>query len=257
MQYWLYSLAFLFILSSSTSLEGQTLPRDEYFNSEMNETAFDSLRWQQVISDIDYTEVNRSTRDEDFSNDTTSTNRRQATNFSSRNRNSSFWAFFFKVLLIGGLVATLVIVVANMMGNGRFGGPRSRKIKRGEALDPSILDNIEERIHETDLERWIREALEQENFALAIRLYYLAGIKELSLRRAIRWKKDKTNRDYLSELYNTSIYEKFREVTRIFERVWYGKGEITRTDYDALAPNFEEFVRVAGTFVKGNQTIKA
>ena len=48
---------------------------------------------------------------------------------------------------------------------------------------------FEEHIYESDLDRFIREATEQGNYALAIRLYYLAIIKELSLNRTILWKK--------------------------------------------------------------------
>ena len=92
------------------------------------------------------------------------------------------------------------------------------------------------------MERFLRQALEKEDYGLAVRLYYLAILKELSLKKAIKWKKDKTNRDYQRELRQTKFAEAFSEVTYIFERAWYGRSQLRESDYKQIEPKFQRFI---------------
>lgn len=101
------------------------------------------------------------------------------------------------------------------------------------------LDQVETNLHEADVEGFLQKALTEKDYRLAVRLYYLAIVKELSLKHAIEWKKDKTNGHYMNELRakkHPQIQE-FRNVTRIFEYVWY-----SNMDFDGK--KFEE-VRIA------------
>ena len=110
--------------------------------------------------------------------------------------------------------------------------PRNRLIARDGV--EITLDNLDEYLHETDLDRFLREALAQDNFPLAVRLYYLQIIKNLSEKNAIHWSREKTNRDYLREMRGHSSAENFREATQIYERVWYGNQRLTAEEYAAL-----------------------
>jgi len=81
--------------------------------------------------------------------------------------------------------------------------PRNRSISRdGTEI---TLANLDEYIHETDLDRFLREALAASNWPLAVRLYFLQTIKQLSEREAIVWSKEKTNRDYLREMRGHTV----------------------------------------------------
>lgn len=115
--------------------------------------------------------------------------------------------------------------------------PRNRQIAR-DGVEITI-DNVEQYLHESDLERFLREALEAGNFPLAIRLYYLQVIKRLSETGAIRWSREKTNRDYLRETRNHRSAEAFRATTRIYERVWYGNQSLDAPAYQQLEPSFK------------------
>jgi hypothetical protein len=95
------------------------------------------------------------------------------------------------------------------------------------------------------LERFIREAVDQQKYALAIRLYYLAIIKELSLSKLIKWKRDKTNWSYLNEVRTTALSQPFRETTRIFERVWYGEGTLDEKEFLSIKPKFDQLIKAA------------
>jgi hypothetical protein len=118
--------------------------------------------------------------------------------------------------------------------------PRNRQISR-DGVEITI-DNVEQYIHESDLDRFLREALAAGNYALAIRLYYLQTIKQLSETGAIRWSREKTNRDYLRETRTHRSAEAFRAATRIYERVWYGNQRIGEPDYRQLEPTFKNLL---------------
>lgn len=125
--------------------------------------------------------------------------------------------------------------------------PRDKKIGNRAAVGTLRLEDIEQNIHESDLDRFIREALQEKQYALAIRLYYLAILKELSLAKVIRWKRDKTNRQYLQEIKSTALSDSFAEATQIFEWAWYGSHQLTAKDYARLAPKFKAIVEQVRT----------
>ena len=126
---------------------------------------------------------------------------------------------------------------------GYEGFRRNKKITPSANAEAIDLEQIEENIHETDFERYIRQALESKQFALAIRLYYLHILNELSQLKHIKWKKDKTNRTYLNEMSSSPFNQSFRQLTLIFERVWYGNGELDEADFNALEPHFKTFLQ--------------
>jgi len=107
------------------------------------------------------------------------------------------------------------------------------------------IAHIEENWQESDLHDFIRQAVEQGDYAVATRLYYLAAIKQLIFTKKIKWQKDKTNGQYLSELRDTPLFEPFRELTHAFEAVWYGQKTISETGFAQLASRFESFLKLA------------
>ncbi|NNE29044.1 MAG: DUF4129 domain-containing protein [Saprospiraceae bacterium] len=58
----------------------------------------------------------------------------------------------------------------------------------------------------------------------------------------IRWKKDKTNRAYLRENKEPTRQSTFASLTLAFERIWYGRGEISKEQYQQLEPEFNSFI---------------
>lgn len=135
-------------------------------------------------------------------------------------------------------MAVIIAVAAIAYGIWRMlEAPRNRLIARdGVAI---TLDNLDDYLHETDLDRFLREALSQGNYPLAVRLYYLQIIKSLSGKSAIRWSREKTNRDYLREMRGHPLAEPFREATRIYERVWYGNQALSAEEFATLEPKLK------------------
>lgn len=147
-----------------------------------------------------------------------------------------------KLLIIIIAAVVLILLVRSLLG---LNNPKNKKIKN--KLSSVNLDQIEENIHEADLDDFIRQAIEEQHFALAIRLYYLAILKELSLKNFIHWKKDKTNKHYLSEMRQSPLSGSFREITLIFERIWYGDSPIHANEFQRLEPKFRGMVHQIST----------
>jgi len=205
------------------------------FAQAQDERAFDKTEWERVTKDIDYssdTAKERKKKDEK--------KREQggeAGGGSSRFFEGGNASGIMKFIIIVLAVVVVALLLRSLLGLNK---PKNKKIKKVQAID---LERIEENIHEANLDDFIRQALEQQNFALAIRLYYLAILKELSLKNTIHWKKDKTNKDYLREMRQSDLFGDFRELTAIFERVWYGESPIQAREFHQLEPRFRRMIQ--------------
>ena len=182
---------------------------------------FDKKKWERITKDIDFNETKEkkdSTRNYNFS-------------FSFLNGSVAQIIFF-----------TLIIAVLGFILFKLFGGNltiSNKKLKN--APNYNVLD-LEENIQETNLEAFLQDALNNNSYRLAIRVYYLMIIKELSIKEWIIWKKDKTNSEYIYEIRQKPCHQQFREVTIAFERVWYGNTDINEVDYHYLSPVFSNLI---------------
>lgn len=141
--------------------------------------------------------------------------------------------FFVLMLILLGVF----IIVSIIKGENIF-----KKQKKVPKTASFTLEEVEDRLAESDLEKFIREAENAGKYPLAIRLFYLKIIKELSQKRIIRYKKNKTNRIYIQKVDATTFGPEFREATRLFERLWYGQSEFTQADYQQVKPQFQQWV---------------
>jgi hypothetical protein len=98
---------------------------------------------------------------------------------------------------------------------------------------------------------WITLAsrlMDEGDFRLALRAYYLAALAHLARREFIRLAKFKSNLDYTGELRRRArtrpdVVELFAGAVREFDRVWYGSHEITPEGMVAFAAQVEELRR--------------
>lgn len=143
----------------------------------------------------------------------------------------------FLLIIIG--IAIAFFLIRQLLG--MKARPRNRKITRQGNIEID-LDQIEENLEEVRLENYIQEAIQAGNFALATRLYYLDILKSLSKVNHIKWKKDKTNRDYLNEMRPSLLFDKFQYITLVFENVWYGNRSIEEPSFREIQPHFQSFL---------------
>jgi hypothetical protein len=164
--------------------------------------------------------------------------------YNKREENESSLDWTGMTLGFGTLLQLIAVIFA--LGGIAYGiywmmqTPRNRVISRdGTEI---TLANLEEYIHETDLDRFLREALASSNWPLAVRLYFLQIIKKLSEKEAIVWSKEKTNRDYLREMRSHRLSTHFLDATHQFEQVWYGNQPITVEAFAQLEPKFKSLL---------------
>jgi hypothetical protein len=149
-------------------------------------------------------------------------------------------AWFLKWFFIVGALGILAYLIAHFISEGNVFGRKSRRID-----NPSVgidLEHIEDNLEESEFDPLIRRAIAARQYPLAIRLYYLASLKELSLKGEIQWKKDKTNREYVREMRPHRLFEPFREITTIFEEVWYGDSLLDETGFTMIQPAFQDLL---------------
>ena len=123
--------------------------------------------------------------------------------------------------------------------------PQNKRFK----VDTDIhaeLDDVEERLMETELERFLRKAIEANDFRLAIRVYFLMMLQRLTELNWINYKKEKTNFSYLLEMRSRSKYEDFRNLTFAFEYAWYGGIKPDEAMFSQLRGRYESFLKSVG-----------
>jgi Domain of unknown function (DUF4129) len=103
-------------------------------------------------------------------------------------------------------------------------------------------ESLTENIHELNFADLIEQAVEQRNYRLAVRLYYLKTLKQLTDKNLIDWQPTKTNRSYLRELAVSPLSTDFEEITQQFEYVWYGDFPVSEPIFEELKEQFQQFL---------------
>ncbi len=140
-----------------------------------------------------------------------------------------------KVIVVVILIALLAFTLYKL-----FAGSSDKKVKDVKNLGYS-LEYLEDNIEESDFDRFLRMALENNDYRSGVRILFLRSLQGLHLKELIRWKKDKTNNDFLNEMRPHSSYKQFRNLTLAFEIVWYGDTAITEEQFTFIQREFNSF----------------
>jgi hypothetical protein len=98
-----------------------------------------------------------------------------------------------------------------------------------------------ENLFDIDYESALKSAMAAGNYRLAIRLLYLQTLRDLALRNIIQYRQERTNSDYLMQLFHTSYYKDFFRLTRNFEYAWYGQFEVSPSAFERIRNEFASF----------------
>jgi len=96
----------------------------------------------------------------------------------------------------------------------------------------------EQIIKHEDINALIQKAIEQKQYRLAIRYYYLLTLKTLSENNLISWEQQKTNNDYIDEIKQSTLKSGFEKLTHIYDYVWYGEFNIDALRFASLQTSF-------------------
>ncbi|PCI99028.1 MAG: hypothetical protein COB15_05025 [Flavobacteriales bacterium] len=173
--------------------------------------------WEKTIEEIDYTETFKEL------------NKPKTENTPSLNYDWSGLKYLFYIIVVGLVLFLLFKILNNLKVN-----PNIKK----QDISIEAIEEIEEKIHEIDLQKLLEEAILQENYHVALRINFLIIIKLLSEQKQIVWAKEKTNWEYYSEIKDILKKDCFKQIILSFEPVWYGEHLLTKEGFEKLQPLF-------------------
>jgi hypothetical protein len=111
-----------------------------------------------------------------------------------------------------------------------------RKAKTGVS-DVEVFD---EDIHGIDFEKVIQQAIDEKNYRKAVRYMYIRFLKILSEAELIEWQINKTNKDYRKEMSKSDYFKQFKDLTYVYEYVWYGEFSLSEGEFHRCYEIFHE-----------------
>ena len=120
-------------------------------------------------------------------------------------------------------------------------GERNIRIRNTQLVDEVLSEENIEHMHEDELDAYLRNALQNGDLRLAVRIHFLKTLKLLAERNKITLRKEKTNSDYVREYERTENPGEFRNITFFYELVWYGESQLSHAGYQRWSKEFENF----------------
>ena len=138
------------------------------------------------------------------------------------------------IMIVGAFLAALIWYLAT--SNILVFAKREKRINAG-----TEEKEMPEDIFSINYQREIANAVQAEDYRLAIRLMFLQLLRNLSKQDLIQYRQGKTNLEYLSQLVSTTYYNDFFRLTRNYEYAWYGKFDVSRDTFKTIRNDFETF----------------
>jgi cell division protein FtsL len=211
--------------------EGQAYNFDEHFDSlhieklKLGKTKLDSAEWKKLVGDMDFSKKPKPIEQK----------LKEKKPFSIP-KPTSFLGLgqVLLILLIIIVLIGIIILISRQI--------RKQDVRINEDDVWWQIDLEKSETAETIITSRLQDALRNGEYAIAIRLHYLQALNDLNRKGLILWKKDKTNADYFKELKSGPFQLDFRQLTRWFERAWFGKKATGIETYTAFHKAFEIFI---------------
>jgi hypothetical protein len=139
---------------------------------------------------------------------------------------TGFLALFFRLIpyiLLGILLYILIKF---------FIGANARSLLQAQKSKGAVSLSEEERIIKNeDITQLIKEALKVGDYRLAVRFYYLYILQLMTEKELIVWQLQKTNDDYIEELIKAKLQGPFKDLTYLYDYIWYGNFPIDQASF--------------------------
>lgn len=211
--------------------EGEPYNFDAHFDSfqiekqPLKRTQLDSIKWKELVKDYD------------FSNTPKPKNIQPTKIRDWKIPKPKSFLGLGQVLLIILLIIVLTVIVFLIIRQVRKGDVRVNDDEIWWQIDLEKSDSAE-----IILSDRLKNALDNGEYAIAIRLNYLQLLNELNRYNFILWKKDKSNADFIKELKSREFHNDFRQLTRRFERAWFGRKITNRETYEAFYESYQRIL---------------
>lgn len=142
---------------------------------------------------------------------------------------------YFIVFLLGAvlLYAIARIIVANKL-QLFYRAPRRPVPGKGGGEEGSPEDDLEGRL---------QHFMQVRDYRQAVRYLYLKTLKVLNDQGMIRYHPESTNQEYREQLKATPHGGTFRDLTTVYEKVWYGEFPLQDALFMRLHQYFEDFYK--------------
>ena len=218
----------LCLLAWLPGTRAQDSPQDAYLRETPQPRAFDQSTWRETTQGLRY-ELPPARRGQTNTPAPTGTKKEKTL------QTESFKGAWLQVLSIVLLAVAIAFLLRRLLAQ-----PRNQSIK-----PPSVTlypDDLDADLPEDTLHALLERAIAQGHFAIAVRIYFLRVLQELQHAQCIRWKKDKTNQDYLREIREPAIASEFRVLAHFFEQVRYGGQTPGAHTFESISPRFIAFL---------------
>jgi ABC-type multidrug transport system fused ATPase/permease subunit len=171
--------------------------------------------WQEVSNELEYSEDVKKEK-----------NKEKKVNKKKEKKSSKFdFSELRYLFLILGIIL-LGVLIFLILKNSSF--RRNTKV----SINYEIEELHPEEVSHDELDELLRKAIQSNNPRLSFRFSYLKLLKNLVEIQEINYKKNKSNYDYIKEINQREIKELFKEITIVFDYVWYGQKEYTLNEWE-------------------------
>ena len=183
----IYTLILVVLCYSSLGLSAQN---EDASTSQKTVRSFDRDHWEKTVAGIDYSsDKSKAEKDKEKRGKNKGEAENKDTRASSSRSNFMNYdglGFLAKLFLVIMGIVLLFFLIRSLAG---LDNPRNRKLSDQDKDLEMAVEQAEENIPESDMDSLLRQAIEQGAYNLAIRLYFLNVLKELSQKGLIKWKK--------------------------------------------------------------------
>jgi Ca2+/Na+ antiporter len=126
------------------------------------------------------------------------------------------------------VLAILGYIVYSVFFRNSFFFAKNRKMIPASGADGQDGEDIAT----TNWEALLQKATENNDLRLAVRYSYMWLLQILQQQELIKYRTDKTNYEYYTELNETQYKQPFKQLSRQYEYAWYGQFNISATTYN-------------------------
>lgn len=145
----------------------------------------------------------------------------------------------FKILSYIFLIAIVAMLLYFILKNIIIG--ENPSLKKTDLK--SKFHNLDDNIHDVDLDQLLKKVLKEKEFNMAVRIYYLKVIKLLSNKSLIKWRREKTNRVYILEMSKNRWGKHFQYLSQLYNQVWFGMYTVTEAQYILIEKEFDKMIK--------------
>lgn len=227
-------------LTTATPAVAQGAGIGRYEEQRLETKTFDANSWEALHKELDYSGKPAKPKKRESSE--TSTSPPSPSSSDPSDFDFPDLSPFVKVILAIMVLSLLAWLIYSFVINSelRMDSPELTEDDQN-AVDLSQIHRLEEELDRRNVDPYLVKAEEQANYHLAVRLHFLALLKQLHEQDFIQWKKDRTNRYYLNEMRDRPDYPDFRALTLTFERVWYGNYQPDAAEYEKIRTKFRAY----------------